>query len=77
MGWSPLGDRWPVKVQCHRRLQASSTPRINRGAAKEGESMIARERAVGEVPEILLEVNLEGIRIYDFEGGRGGVVGVT
>ena len=34
--------------------------------------MIARERAVGEVPEILLEVNLEGIRIYDFEGGRGG-----
>ena len=42
------------------------------GKAKEGDSMSAHERVVGEGPGVLIEGNNEGIRRHDFEGGRGG-----
>ena len=40
---------------------------------KEGESMSAWERAVEDQQGVLLEVNQEGIRRRDFEGGGGGI----
>ena len=40
-------------------------------AAKEGERMSARVRAVGEGMAVLLERNQEGSSTRDFEGGGG------
>ena len=45
-----------------------------RGVEKEGERMIARDRAEGAGPGVLLEGIQERSRRRDFEGGRGGGV---